>query len=147
MITSFELPAILSIFKFLYFLSALKYGIDLLSVYLESPTSFLSTFQNCFWNLLPSFFSYLFVFNFYWSILDLQYCVCCSKLHQLYICIYLLFFSRSFPIETITKYWIQSSLCYTIVVTYSLPILYIVVCICQSHLPVYPSAPIFPGNH
>ena len=95
---------------------------------------------------VPILCGLFFLKSFYWSTVDLQYCVSfhftASWFSHIYIYIYTyiypLFF-LGFPIDVIAKYWIEFP-CYT-VGSYQLSGLCIAVCIWQFHPPNYPLPP------
>ena len=89
-----------------------------------------------------SFFlcSFLSSFNFYWSTVDIQYCVnflCASKwISYIYIYIYINSFLYSFSIWAFTEYWVE------FLVLYSRSLLFIYF----THSSVYVSIPISEAN-
>ena len=94
--------------------------------------------------MVPSAQALLFFFFkekwfFYWSIVDLQYCVSFRHTAKWFSYTYI-FFQIIFHHRLLqdTQY---SLLCFTVNPCY-LPILYIVVCICSSHAPSFPLPPL-----
>ena len=75
-----------------------------------------------------------FLFNFYWSVVGVQYFVSfqCTAKWTSYTYVNIHSFLDSFPMSVITKYWIQFPVLYG---SFLWVILYIVVSICQSQSP------------
>ena len=75
--------------------------------------------------------SFLFLFNFYWSIVDLQCCVSfrCTGKWISYTYTYIYSFLDSFSIQAITEYWVKFPVLYS---KLSLATYFISVCILRS---------------
>ena len=83
-------------------------------------------------------FTYLFIFNFYWTVVDLQCCVSfrCTAKWIGYAYTYIHPFLDSFPVQAIIEYWVEFPVLYSrsLLVT------------CFIHSSVYVSIPISGQN-